>query len=121
VVARGDVPRAIERLAALGYEHRGDQGMPGREAFSWPPGEPRHHLYLCTPETPAFRDHLLFRDYLRAHPAVAAEYAALKRTLAARHADDRDAYQAAKSAFINAVTRRAEHELDHPDAIARPS
>ncbi len=110
VVAPGDVPRAIARLAALGYAHEGDLGLPGREAFRWPPGEPRHHLYVCTPDAPAYRDHLLFRDHLRTHPDAAAEYAALKRALAARHAHDRDAYQAAKGAFVTAVTRRAEGE-----------
>lgn len=107
VVAPGDVPRAIARLTTLGYVHEGDKGLPGREAFRWPAGEPRHHLYLCTADAPAYRDHVLFRDHLRAHPEVAAAYAALKRVLAARHADDRDAYQAAKSAFIAAVTRQA--------------
>jgi GrpB-like predicted nucleotidyltransferase (UPF0157 family) len=35
---------------------------------------------------------LLFRDYLRAHPAAAAEYEAKKRTLAVRFRDDRHAY-----------------------------
>jgi GrpB-like predicted nucleotidyltransferase (UPF0157 family) len=30
-------PEAIGRLAALGYEHQGDLGITGREAFSIPP------------------------------------------------------------------------------------
>ncbi len=110
VVEPEDVPRAVARLAALGYVHEGDKGLPGREAFRPPPGDPRHHLYVCTPDAPAYRDHVLFRDYLRARPDVAAEYAALKRVLAARHAGERDAYQAAKGAFVTAVTRRAERE-----------
>jgi GrpB-like predicted nucleotidyltransferase (UPF0157 family) len=40
-------PRAIERLATLGYAHRGDLGVKGREAFQSPAGWPRHHLYTC--------------------------------------------------------------------------
>lgn len=107
VVRREDVQRAIERLASIGYAHRGDLGMPGREAFRTPPGEEKHHLYLCVPESPGFRDHLLFRDYLRAHPEAAREYADLKRRLAEQHRDDPEAYQNAKSAFIDEVTRRA--------------
>src|SRR5207249_10022511 len=31
-----DVPQAIERLATLGYVHRGDLGIEGREAFGSP-------------------------------------------------------------------------------------
>jgi GrpB-like predicted nucleotidyltransferase (UPF0157 family) len=107
VVRKEDVPRAIERLAGIGYVHRGDLGMPGREAFRTPPGEEKHHLYLCVPESPGYRDHLLFRDYLRAHPEAVREYADLKRRLADRHRHDGDAYQRAKSAFIDDVTRRA--------------
>ncbi|HYW11313.1 MAG TPA: GrpB family protein [Longimicrobium sp.] len=111
VVVRGeDVAHAIERLAPLGYVYRGEQGIPGRHAFRSPPREAKHHLYVCVPESPGLRDHLLFRDHLRAHPDAAAAYAALKRRLATEHRDDRDAYQQAKSAFIEAVTRRAEAE-----------
>jgi GrpB-like predicted nucleotidyltransferase (UPF0157 family) len=48
-----------------------------------------------------------FRDHLRAHPETAAEYAALKHALAARHANDREAYTDGKAGFITAVLRRA--------------
>ena len=42
---------------------------------------------------------LLFRDYLRATPQVAAEYEALKRRLDVRYRDDRRGYAAAKEPF----------------------
>jgi GrpB-like predicted nucleotidyltransferase (UPF0157 family) len=44
--------------------------------------------------------HLLFRDYLRAHPAARDVYGELKRDLAQRYPDDRLAYTDAKSTFI---------------------
>lgn len=103
VVTAADIPSAIERLAALGYAHKGDGGLPGREAFWSPRGEARHHLYLCTPDALAFQDQILFRDYLRANPEIAREYAALKRELAARHGADRAAYQTGKEGFIDAI------------------
>jgi GrpB-like predicted nucleotidyltransferase (UPF0157 family) len=46
------------------------------------------------------RDHLLFRDYLRAHHEVRDAYAELKLGLAAMYRDDRLAYTDAKSTFI---------------------
>ena len=52
-------------------------------------------------------DELYFRDYLNAHPAVAKEYEALKRALWKQHEHNRDAYTAAKSAFVMEQTRRA--------------
>lgn len=48
--------------------------------------------------------YLSFRDRLRASPALAAEYAALKRRLSAQFRDDREGYSAAKSDFVHRVT-----------------
>jgi GrpB-like predicted nucleotidyltransferase (UPF0157 family) len=104
-----DVPAAIERLAQIGYTHQGDFGVPGREAFLAPPGTPSHHLYICAANAPAARRHILFRNHLRAHPADARAYAALKRSAAAAFATDRDAYTRAKTAFIEGVLRRAQN------------
>jgi GrpB-like predicted nucleotidyltransferase (UPF0157 family) len=59
---------AVARLAPLGYTHRGDLGIAGREAFSQPLGQPAHHLYICAPDCSEYRRHIAFRDYLRAHP-----------------------------------------------------
>jgi GrpB-like predicted nucleotidyltransferase (UPF0157 family) len=52
---------------------------------------------------------LLFRDYLRAHPADAAGYAEVKTNLAAEHGEDRLGYTEAKGPFIWDILRRA-HE-----------
>lgn len=51
---------------------------------------------------------LLFRDYLRADAAAAAEYAAAKRELAGRHGHDRLAYTNAKDPAVWALARRAD-------------
>jgi GrpB-like predicted nucleotidyltransferase (UPF0157 family) len=48
---------------------------------------------------------LRFRDGLRADSKVAAEYAALKRALAARFREDREGYTKAKSRFITDAVR----------------
>ena len=98
-----DVLASIERLCALGYKHEGDKGIPGREAFLWPAGAVRHHIYVVVAGSAPQVDHLHFRDHLRAHPDTAAEYAAVKRELARRHANDRVAYTDAKSDFIARV------------------
>ena len=107
VVRPADLDQAIGQLATLGYVHRGELGVPGRHAFRPPPGEPKHHLYLCVAGSEGLRDHLRFRDHLRAHPGVAREYAALKQRLARAYGTDRDGYQEAKRAFIDAVTQQA--------------
>jgi len=107
VGASEDVPRAIERLRSLGYVYQGDKGIEGREAFMWPPGARRHHLYVVVRGSPPHVAHVEFRDYLRGHPDRAREYGALKKELAERHADDSLAYGEAKTEFVTGVLRAA--------------
>ncbi len=99
----------IGTLAGLRYVHEGNLGLPGREAFGWPEGR-RHHLYVCSVDTPNLHNHLVFRDYLRRHPEAVAAYSDLKRRLARQHQDDRDAYSEAKTVFIESVLARAESD-----------
>src|ERR1700677_1324327 len=66
LASAADLPEAIRLLATIGYVHEGDLGIPGREAFRSPPGEPRHHLYLLATGAAELRRHLAFRDALRA-------------------------------------------------------
>lgn len=102
-----DVPAAIERLRALGYVYQGDKGIAGREAFMWPPGAKPHHLYVVVAGSQPHADHVHFRDYLKRHPDVARDYAALKKNLAERHRDDGLGYTDAKGDFVAGVLRAA--------------
>lgn len=56
-------------------------------------------------------DELYFRDYLIAHPRIAAAYAKLKCGLKERFEFDRDGYTAAKSGFIAKYTQQAKAEF----------
>jgi GrpB-like predicted nucleotidyltransferase (UPF0157 family) len=107
----------IQALSVLGYVHQGNLGIDHREAFgrrgkdvpcdgtgrTWP----EHHLYVCTKDCEELRRHVAFRDYLRANPREAAAYGALKRRLAGRFQEDRDAYVAGKTAFVERSLRSA--------------
>lgn len=57
-------------------------------------------IHVCQVGSDWERTHLLFRDYLRAEPAVRKAYASLKRELALRYRDDRIAYTEGKNGFI---------------------
>lgn len=50
---------------------------------------------------------MLFRDVLRADVDQRCRYEALKRHLAARFRDDREAYTGVKGAYVQAVLARA--------------
>jgi GrpB-like predicted nucleotidyltransferase (UPF0157 family) len=58
------------------------------------------HVHLCGSGSAWERDHLLFRDYLCAHPSVCEKYAALKKELIARWCHDRKAYGDSKTDFV---------------------
>jgi GrpB-like predicted nucleotidyltransferase (UPF0157 family) len=98
-----DFPAVIDRLAGLGYQHRGNLGVEGREAFTEPPRLPRHHLYVCAQDSPELARHLRFRDYLRTHAEDAAAYGAFKREAAARYRDDRERYTEAKTWVVERI------------------
>jgi GrpB-like predicted nucleotidyltransferase (UPF0157 family) len=73
-----------------------------RHRYFRPAGDrPRDvQVHVCEAGSDWERNHLLYRDYLRANAAVRDAYASLKLELAATYRDDRLAYADAKSAFI---------------------
>ena len=105
--AATDLPNAIARLATLRYQHQGDLGIPGREAFRPPPSDPPHHLYVCVPECLEYTRHITFRNHLRTHREDAQAYERLKRVLAEEYRNNPDDYSRAKTEFVEAILRRA--------------
>ena len=72
------------------------------------PDRRTHHLHLAPATGRRYADELAFRDRLRADAVVAEAYATLKRELAARFGEDRDAYTEAKTEFIRGVLDEAQ-------------
>jgi len=109
-----DAPRIIDPLARIGYEYvpEYEDQLPERRYFRKPPGPERQwrrdfHMHIVETTSDFWRRHLAFRDYLRSHPEACAEYAALKRKLAAQFSADRDGYTDAKTGFITRIERLA--------------
>ncbi|HET7229843.1 MAG TPA: GrpB family protein [Longimicrobium sp.] len=111
VPSLADEVRLIPALERLGYQHKADPDIPERLYFvKGPPERRTHHLSLAEPGSRFWREHLRFRDLLRADPVLAAEYARLKHDLAARHACDRLAYTTGKKSFIDAAVRQSNED-----------
>jgi len=66
-----------------------------------------YHLHLVKFKSDHWKKHLVFRDYLRAHPEVAKEYFELKKALADKYGSDREGYTEAKTSFIKSVVLKA--------------
>ena len=109
---------AVPSLESIGYSYWRDDPAPDRLFFvkGLPPNGPRtHHVHIVEPgfsHDPrlrefSFSDRLLFRDYLRAHPEEARQYEDLKRDLAARFPEDREAYTEGKTEYVYAIMQKA--------------
>ena len=104
-----DATECIPRLEGIGYEYvpEYEAVRPERRYFRKGPVEARtHHLHMVETSSPFFRNHILFRDYLRSHPAEAQRYEKLKRRLAEEHEFNRDAYTEGKTRFVESVLKK---------------
>ncbi|MEW6737151.1 MAG: GrpB family protein [Acidobacteriota bacterium] len=117
IASRQPLPEIVQRLVLLGYQHEGDLGVLGREAFARE-GEdvprdatgrkwPAHHLYVCAQDNAELAKHITFRDYLRNNRAAVLAYQELKYQLAQQFPYDVDAYCEAKTNFINNILQQA--------------
>jgi GrpB-like predicted nucleotidyltransferase (UPF0157 family) len=123
LVGVADLAVVREQVALLfeaeGYDYfwsptHGDDGPPFYAFFIKrdSAGVRTHHIHVVE-IGPPFAEHwdrVVFRDWLIAHPEVAAEYGRLKRRLAGDFAHDRIRYTDEKTAFIKAVTKQAKLE-----------
>ena len=103
-----DLPQSIALIRVdTSWTFHGDPYGDGMWTFTRSHGSWGARLYLCSPDSDKHRRRILFRDYLRAHPERAAEYAALKRRLAVEAKGDWDAYTRGKSEFVEETVRLA--------------
>lgn len=103
IVETVDVAHAVVALEEVGYRHRGDLGVIGREAFFAPDDVPRRHVYVCEADALNVRNHLAVREVLRRRADLRDDYAAVKLQLAADPAMDMDTYIARKSEVLQRV------------------
>ena len=95
-------------LEALGYEYKGEYGIPGRR-FCMKGGDNRtHHIRIFEESNQDdIRRHLAVRDYLRSHPDTAKEYGELKTRLADEFTYDNDGYCDGKDEYMKKLEQDA--------------
>ena len=95
------------RLGEIGYQHEGNLGIAGREAFKYEGKDhlQKHHLYVCPLDSAELKRHISFRNYLRSHPEAVREYSRIKEEGAALFPYDIEKYIAYKSPFIEKIYR----------------
>ncbi len=72
----------IGPLKKMGYEYRGNAGVRGRLFFAKGGRNNRtHYLHVEKLNSKNWKNHIIFRDYLRSHKKAVREYKKLKETL----------------------------------------
>ena len=111
----GDTARVVGLLGGLGFEHLGQTGGPGREYLRRRTGR-LANIAVVERRGPLWADNIMFRDYLRAHPAAAARYAQVKLH-AAEQAGMLTAYSALKAATVAEIMREARCAQGDPASL----
>lgn len=94
-------------LTAIGYEAKGENGIPGRRYFQKGGDSRTHHVHIYELGNPEIERHLVFRDYLRAHPDDVKKYGNLKEALSQRFPYDIEAYIKGKEHLVLEIERKA--------------
>jgi GrpB-like predicted nucleotidyltransferase (UPF0157 family) len=116
VIRSGDFDKIKSLLVERGYHHEGDKGIPGREAFKLKDEYDtrnlmKHHLYVCSDNNNAFRNHISFREFLKNNKEYAGKLSRLKWELAEKFDNDREAYIEGKAALCEEITRLALEQM----------
>jgi GrpB-like predicted nucleotidyltransferase (UPF0157 family) len=104
------LPLMIPKLEELGYysqrslETEDGKVLGRRDDMAPYDGKPtlwmKQNMYICLKNSSYLQEHILFRDYLRAHPIVAKQYEDIKQGLVKKYRNDQDAYVQGKSVII---------------------
>jgi len=100
-------------LEAIDYFHNGNQGIEDREVFKRAGTSHhevldtiKHHLYVCSADSPALKRHLITRDYLRNNEWAKSEYQQMKFKLAEQAGQDQKIYADLKELHVNQLIDR---------------
>jgi len=94
--------KLIEPIEKLGYQYKGENGIPRRHYFV--KGDPTtHHLHIVEIDSNEWKKNIFFRDSLRKNKGLADGYIRIKTELAEKFKNDRLAYTEGKTDFVNYV------------------
>ncbi len=94
-------------LESLGYEAKGEFGIPGRRYFSRGGNRRTHQVHVFQVGSEGAERHLAFRDYLTAHPDKALIYSDHKRIVARQNPYDIYGYMDGKDALVKELEAEA--------------
>lgn len=94
-------------MVAAGFEAFGENGLKERRFFQKGGEQRTHHVHIFEHGNSEIKRHLIFRDYLMAHPEEAKVYGKLKEALAREYPYDIDSYIQGKTNFVRRLEQAA--------------
>lgn len=103
-------------LEANGYLYKGDEAKRGDHLFVKGPEARRTiFLHMVRHYSRNWQNYVLFRNHLMKHGVAFRQYLDLKRDLARKYKDRREAYTKGKSSFIQKILKEARSSfVKHP-------
>jgi len=95
------------KMAEVGYEAKGENGITGRRYFQKGGDERTHHIHIYEAGSPEIFRHLAFRDFLRANKEEADQYGDLKELLSKKYPADIKSYIQGKHEFAASLEQKA--------------
>jgi len=96
-----------QEMQDIGYQLRGENGIPGRRYFEKGGDHRSHHVHIFQNGSNEIKRHLVFRDYLKEHPNEKKMYGELKEKLAKQFPFDIDSYINGKEHLVKEIEARA--------------
>lgn len=96
-----------DQLRSIGYDPKGEFGIPGRRYCPKGGDNRTHHVHIFQAENEEIRKHLNFKEYLLAYPLEAKRYGDLKKTLAKKFPHNTHLYQEGKQLIVNELAEKA--------------
>jgi len=94
-------------MVDIGYEPKGENGLPGRRFFQKGGDDRTHHIHFYEIGNTEIERHLAFRNYLRTHPDAVKKYGSLKKELSRRFPNDIEAYICGKEHLVLEIEKQA--------------
>ena len=95
------------KMEEFGYEVMGEYGIPKRRFFRKGGNKRTHHIHIFQTGNEEIERHIIFKEYLIAHPDKGQEYSKLKEGLVNKYSYDIESYTRGKNDFIKEIDRKA--------------
>ncbi|GGA80319.1 GrpB family protein [Ornithinibacillus halotolerans] len=102
-----EVDKFNHEMEAIGYEPKGENGIPKRRYFRKGGDMRTHHVHIFQVGSDDIDRHIAFRDYLRMHETDKQRYGDLKEKLSQQFPLDMESYINGKDQLVKEIEEKA--------------